>query len=389
MVRTLALSLSAALGLWGTADAQQDKPVPVKTTVQPCGQYTVWLEENGFGDPPDRISLLRGSRVVVSLTDEMVESQGCRDLTGDGVPEAMLAQFSGGAHCCFTHSLYSLTTPPRRLLLAFSAHSETLEPAQLDGRGPLELLGDDWRFAYAYGLSFAESPALPIVYSYQNGQYVQNTRSFPAYVLGTTRREGQEEPSGGTYLYDYAVLLLVGKTAEAERYLRSLPAAYRAWLENYAPDIRQDLSAAGMEDCPQRAGVPEQNAAYGIGGAFAAPGQRQYLTVIRESGQRASLRLYTRSGDRVVSSPALATFAFPAGTPFSDLRWWPGFTVRRTGGRDDAVLEDRSSGSVRYPVYRVGPQGAAVLKDDPMAVATGLLGDLASVAQHVGARSRG
>lgn len=382
---TLALS-----GLMGLASARQDKAPPIKTTAHTCGKYTVKLSENGFDDPPDKISLVQGGRAAITLTDTSVEFQGCRDLTGDGVPEVILAQFSGGAHCCFVHSVYSLTAPPRLLLRANSAHTEELGTAQLDARGPLELIGNDWRFAYAYGLSFAESPALPLVYAYRGGRYVDDTLRFPQFVLGSTTRGGEEdEPSGGTYLAEYGTLLLLGKAAEADRYLRSIPAEYRRWLENYAPDIRQDLSSAGMEDWALRAAVPENGAAYGIGGAFSAPGQREYLTLVREGSTGAALRLFRSQGEKIVGSAALATFAgaFP---PQSADGWnWnvlPRFTVRRASGRDDAVLEDRSSGSTRYLTYRMGQGRAARLDNDPLAVAAGLLGDLSTVAGRVAAQ---
>lgn len=384
----IALSLTTAL-LLGSGTARQDRAEPLKTTSHSCGKYTVRLSENGFDDPEDRIQLVQGGRAAVTLTDTSVDFQGCRDLTGDGVPEVILTQFSGGAHCCFTHSVYSLSTPPRLLLRAESAHSEALEVSQLDGRGPLELVGADWRFAYAYGLSFAESPALPVVYAYRGGRYVVDTLNFPNFVLDATQRgSGDEgEAYGGVYLADYATLLLLGKAAEAGRYLRTLPAEYRRWLDNYAPDIRQDLSSAGMEDWPLRAGVPERGAAYGVGGAFSAPGTREYLTLVRGSGTGASLRLFRAQGEGVVGSPALATFPGAAPARSSD-GWtlWPRFSVRRPSGRDDAVLEDRAGGGVRLLTYRVGAREAQRLDNDPLAVAAGVLGDLGTVAGRVSAQ---
>ena len=54
------------------APAQDDPPAPVKTTTQTCGEYTLKLEENGFGDPDDRVSVLRGAEVVATVTDTLV-----------------------------------------------------------------------------------------------------------------------------------------------------------------------------------------------------------------------------------------------------------------------------------------------------------------------------
>lgn len=356
---------------------QPAKPEPVKVTTSRCGAYTVQLRENGFEDPEDSVSLLLGGKTLVTLRDVHVSRDYCGDLTGDGVPEVILGQFSGGAHCCFTYSIYTLTTPLRRILYAPTAHSDGFEVAQLDGQGPRELVTGDWRFAYAYGLSFAESPVLPRVYAYRGGQYVQATRDYPQFLLRTMQDTTGDEYPSGAYLANYAVQVLAGRSAAAEAYIKTVPAPDRAWLENYLPDIRQNLSSAGMEDWPQRAGAADEASGDGVGGAFTAPGRRELLAAVREGGGRASLRLYREQAGRVASSPALVTFP-----SFENLGWPLGFTVRRTDGRDDFVLHDTRSGSVRLPVYRISARGLTERDNDPLSAATRLLGDLSSLARH-------
>lgn len=366
-----------------SAAAQNDQPSPLKTTNKTCGSYTVRSVENGFDDPEDSISLIKGGKTFVTLKDALVEMQQCGDITGDGVPEVVLMGFSGGAHCCATHSVYTLSTPPRRILYTYTGHGDSLEIEQLDGKGPKEILNTDWRFAYAYGMSFADSPALYRIYSYQNGGYVENTRAFPAFLQKTVVPPSTKNLPPGGALMSYAHLILAGKAASAEAYLRALPAELRAWLQNYAPDIRQSLSGAGLEDWPQRTGVPDEASTFGIGGAFTRLGVLEYLALVKERGNSASLRLYRDQNGRVISSPPLRVFNLPAGTAFSDLRWWPGFTVRRVSGRDDAVMEDRTGGTIRYPVFRLSNNSATALTNDPLSVATGLLADLSSVGDLV------
>ncbi len=373
------------LGLFTLAGAQTGTPTPVKPTNQTCGAYTVQLRQNGFEDPMDSASLRLNGHTLASVSDSLVSLDFCRDVTGDGVPDAMLTQFSGGAHCCFTHNLYSLSNPPRRILHVFSADTGTLTPQQLDGQGALELLGGDWRFAYAYGLPFAGSPALWQIYSYIGGHYVDNSRAYPGVAL---RDVGQPaaDMQPGQALYDYASLLLAGQPGQAQTYLSHLPPLLRTWLNNYGPDIRQDLSDYGMSAWPTRAGAAPDAPRTGIGGSFSAPGRAEYLAIVGQGGT-ATLRLYRPQSGGVVAGAALDTVPFPAQTPFEmgfqGLNWWPAFTVRRATGRDDAVVHDARSGSVKYPVYRLSASSGTVLKDDALSVAASLIANLEALAQHV------
>lgn len=383
MLRTVlaaALLTMPALSLFGAAGAQQGNPQPVKTTAQKCGAYTVQFRQNGFDEPPDTASLLLNGVTLAGVSDTAVSLDFCRDVTGDGVPEAILAGFSGGAHCCFTHTLFSLSDPPRRVLNVFSADTERLTPQQLDGAGPLELLGGDWRFAYVYGLPFADSPALERIYSYIGGQYVDNSRAFPGVALrGVGQPAATDHP--GDALYSYASLLLAGKAQRAGAYLAQLPAPLRAWLSNYGPDIRQDLSDYGMTGWPTRAGADPDAPRSGIGGSFSAPGRAEYLAVVGQGGQ-AALRLYRPQAGGIVAGAVLDSSSNP-GKHLENLKWWPTFTVRRATGRDDAVVRDTRSGSVDYPVYRVGANSGTVLKDDALSATTTLIADLEALARHV------
>lgn len=363
----------------GLASAQAEPTAPLRSSNHGCGAYTIQIRENGFDDPPDRLQIMRGAQVYAAVEDEHVAVNFCRDVTGDGVPEILLAGFSGGAHCCFTHTLYSLTSPPRKLLEVFSAHSDALDARQLDGRGPLELVGADWRFAYAYGLSFAESAPLPVVYSYIGGQYVDNSRAFAGFLRRFVSRMNAESFGGGI-LAEYAQLLTTGATGEAGRYAQEQPETVRAWLENYGPDIRQSLGDFGMWDWPTRTGVGADAPRSGVGGSFSAPGTREYLGLVG-LGNAATVRLYRPLGAGIAAGPVLAEF--PLERSFSDLKWWPALTVRRATGRDDVLIRDARSGSVRYTASRVAPGSLTELRADPLAVAAQFLGDLSSVARHV------
>lgn len=347
-----------------------------------CGNYFVKIESGDkFGDP-SYVSLILNNKTYVKLEDVHVDMDFCKDVTNDGVPEVMLMQHSGGAHCCAVHSLYSLTVPPRRILYNYSADSLEMSVQQLDGKGPLEIIGEDWRFAYAYGLSFAGSPALPRVFTYKNGHYMADTRSYPGLVLGRTVHSGTESLSSGTYLHDYAALLLVGKPNDAATFLKTIPLAQRQWLENYAPDIRQRMLDYDMWDWPRRAGEAEKALQNGIGGAFSNPGTREYLALIGQKDSSIQLRLFAPQNGQIVSSPILKTFRLKPKETYSDLEWTPVFTVSRRSGRDDAVIREGLIGNVAYSALRINPNEAVNLQNDPLTVALAMLGDLTTLANH-------
>ncbi len=390
MNRALLLLSLPALLLLSPGHAQNAQPL--KTTLSTCGAYTVKTVENGFGDPEDRVTLSRAGVTYATVEDTMVSVDWCRDVTGDGVPEVLLAGFSGGAHCCFTHHLYSLTSPPRKLLTAFSAHSDTLEARQLDGRGPLELVGSDWRFAYGYGMSFAESAPLPVVYSLLptpgGARFVENTRAFPGFMQTFAARMNSGDVFSGGVLVAYATRVLTQGAAAADAWAQGQPQPFRAWLANYGPDVGQDLSDFGMWDWPTRAGVNADAGRSGIGGAFLTPGVRAYLAQVIGT-DAATLRLYRTQGSEVVAGPVLLTVPVTRdgyGEPVVPV--WPQVTVRRASGRDDALLRDARSGSVRYLPVRVSTGGMTELKDDALGVTARLLGDLSGVAGHVAAQFR-
>ena len=86
------------------------------------------------------------------------------DITGDGMPEAILRTYSGGAHCCFSTVVYSLGER-LELRLETAASNCSGEFRDLDDDGPLEFVTCDDRFAYAY-CPYAASPVVTAVLAY-------------------------------------------------------------------------------------------------------------------------------------------------------------------------------------------------------------------------------
>lgn len=83
------------------------------------------------------------------------------DLTGDGVPEAVVLEWSGGAHCCFTLHICQFT-PRFHVQQIELKHGSEGVFVQADDDPALEIRMHDWTFAY-WNCGFADSPAPEIV----------------------------------------------------------------------------------------------------------------------------------------------------------------------------------------------------------------------------------
>jgi hypothetical protein len=92
------------------------------------------------------------------------------DITGEGKADAIVGEWSGGVHCCFTLRVFELGDQFRKIgeIKADDADgARFLDPGK-DGHYQFE--GVDWAFAY-WRTSFMESPAPRIVLKYRDGGF--------------------------------------------------------------------------------------------------------------------------------------------------------------------------------------------------------------------------
>jgi hypothetical protein len=131
--------------------------------------------------------------VRMSLTAEV-----CGDTTGDGIPELLMAERTEGAHCCYTYYVVSMTRPAKRLLMWEKGDGG-------HGLMPVKLIkGRAWQirswelvfppFDVEAGdpvLSYATTPAYPIVFELVGDQYVKRTFLFGG-ALRSMRTEARD-----------------------------------------------------------------------------------------------------------------------------------------------------------------------------------------------------
>ena len=92
------------------------------------------------------------------------------DLTGDGVPELILEDYSGGAHCCTTWRIFDVSGKPV-LLDVIEWHDFHAGVVDCDGNGVFEIACADWRWTY-WNASYVESPRPPIILGWDGSDFV-------------------------------------------------------------------------------------------------------------------------------------------------------------------------------------------------------------------------
>ncbi|HOI54563.1 MAG TPA: hypothetical protein PLP01_04900 [Phycisphaerae bacterium] len=102
--------------------------------------------------------------------DEHPERLIGRDINGDGVPEVVLYEWTGGAHCCFVARVVSLGQKCRVLAEIHGRHGVP-QFEDRDGDGIMEVCVYDWTFEYWPGC-FADCPAPQVVLCWRDGRYV-------------------------------------------------------------------------------------------------------------------------------------------------------------------------------------------------------------------------
>lgn len=92
-----------------------------------------------------------------------------RDITGNGIPDMVIKEYTGGAHCCSLTYIFELGDVFRLVAVIPTTHSDG-RFTHLDDDDIPEFVFDDWHFAY-WATAFAGSPSPEMILRYQDGAY--------------------------------------------------------------------------------------------------------------------------------------------------------------------------------------------------------------------------
>lgn len=92
-----------------------------------------------------------------------------QDITGNGIPNMVIKEYTGGAHCCSLTYIFELGDVFRLVAVIPTTHSDG-RFVHLDDDDIPEFVFDDWHFAY-WATPFAGSPSPEIILRYEDGVY--------------------------------------------------------------------------------------------------------------------------------------------------------------------------------------------------------------------------
>ncbi len=170
------------------------------------------------------------------------------DVTGDRRAELVISTNSGGAHCCQSTTIYSVSGAEPRPLLAVDTGDCPGELVDLDRDGKAEFRTCDAAFGYEF-CSFAFSPFPPVVFAYDRlkGEFLLATpgyaRRLQLKTASDARKTVADYPNDQEIARCAALgpalgLIYTGRVAQGQRLFRQL---YRgsdaAVVEQKAVDI--------------------------------------------------------------------------------------------------------------------------------------------------------
>lgn len=118
------------------------------------------------------VDITRGTRRVFARrsADYRIERAG-QDLTGDGQPDVVLVEFTGGLHCCSRATVLGLGRTFADYGTVDGADGDIVLD-DLDRDGVPEIRIGDFRFAYWRDVPFADTPVPEVLLRFRAGRYV-------------------------------------------------------------------------------------------------------------------------------------------------------------------------------------------------------------------------
>jgi hypothetical protein len=198
------------------------------------GRFVVYNRNN---QPAFKLETLEGSkdswttlydfngRRGLPLPDSRSRPEYTKGLSGNGVPEVVIGQYSGGDHCCTVATIVGLGADAVTVL----GRIDGLEGLPFDGLEIRNIRKDkSWEFvAHRPYMTtcggHAEAADLLSIYAFANGQYVDNTNQYADYLTAILRQNltkwrQEKKPSLGLLQTLAAQFAQLGQKDEGKRF---------------------------------------------------------------------------------------------------------------------------------------------------------------------------
>jgi hypothetical protein len=192
------------------------------------------------------------------MTATSIDNVSGTDINGDARPEIVVSTWSGGAHCCYSTSIYSIGDDVRPVLTIETGNCGPGEIRDLDGDQQMEVVTCDDRWGYTY-CSFADSPFPQVVYTYNSArrEYELATPRFASrfrddIATKTTEARTHMAAEGGkdagidkcTVLRPALALMYLGRLEDGRQLIREL---YRgADLDTFEKEVSDGAQASRL-----------------------------------------------------------------------------------------------------------------------------------------------
>lgn len=201
-----------------------------------------------------------------------------KHINGDGEPDAVLVDYSGGAHCCWTYDVVSLGKNPG--LIGKFYNRDTASFSDLRGDGQIEISIRDGSFDFGFGLDHASS-VFPLLIVQLRGTNFQDVGSecWPIFkkAIQQERRKldnadlqeflhpRPNQPDNSDHEMTRSTLLLIaldylygGKYPEAKNVLaqfwpqHSQEKTWKEMLDGYCSGLRFQMGLQSVPPCENK-----------------------------------------------------------------------------------------------------------------------------------------
>src|ERR1017187_2778595 len=217
----------------------------IQSIVYPNGsQFTIKADLFSFTSTPSARFNKEYGTVVLGSTFSLAQQNApstwqaqfqadqAKDINGDGFPELVLSDYSGGAHCCTTIAVISLRPQGPFVIFKDELGSGGAGFKDIDGDGRREIRSDHL-FEYALGAFAQGTFSVPVIYSAgADGVYRVNTRAFAQLI--------SNEDDAAKAAYQKATYDPQSESMERDRDLIVL--FFEAYLAGRRPEAYEQLS---------------------------------------------------------------------------------------------------------------------------------------------------